>query len=62
VALRSGSLSELGATFLGFYGVVLVHRQLRFLFQKNRKHPGGIRHRLKSQEVLDEGIDLSRDR
>ena len=32
------------------------------LIPEEPEHPAGISHRLKSQEVLDEGIDLSRDR
>ena len=32
------------------------------LISEEPEHPAGIGHRLKSQEVLDEGIDLSRDR
>ena len=52
------SFSVLGAAFLGFDGN--VHHL--FLFLKNQNMWPGIGHRIKSQEVLDEGIDLSRDR
>jgi len=62
MTLRNVSFSGLGAAFPSFDRDVLLHRQLRFLFPKSQNIWPGIGHRLKSQEVPDESIDLSRDR
>jgi hypothetical protein len=43
-------------------GDVLLHCQRPILIPEEPEHSTGISHRLKSQEVLDESIDLSRDR